>query len=284
MPSTVIILGAARSGTKFLRDLLGASAVVRVVPHDVNYVWRHGNETYPDDAIPASRCTEDIGRFVRRRLLGLAGTSADSGHTVVEKTVSNTLRVDFVRAVYPEAKLIHLIRDGRAVVESAMRQWREKPDWRRLARKAMTLKREDVRYALWFAGNMARGRATGRGGGRVWGPRYPGIDEDLATRPLLDVCGRQWSVCVQATLDSLGRVPSDLVHTVRYEDLVSRPDAVEALAAFVGLPDVDAVLERYRSARIGDADRKWRSAFDADQQERVGRVITPLMSRLGYVT
>ncbi len=282
MSSPVIILGAARSGTKFLRDLIGTSPGVPVVPHDVNYVWRHGNESYPSDELPVSRYDERIGRFIRRRLAKLAGAGEDSDDLLVEKTVSNTLRVDFVRAVYPRARLIHLVRDGRAVVESSMRQWRERPDWRRLAVKALTVRRADLRYALWVAGNLARGRARGRGGGHVWGPRYEGIDDDISSLPLLEVCARQWSACVERTLEGLERAPLELVHTIRYEDLVRGTEALERLTRFLALPDPDPVLERYREARIPDTDRKWQAAFSAEEQDQVARVVGPVMDRLGY--
>ncbi len=284
MSSTVIILGAARSGTKFLRDLLGASASARVVPHDINHVWRHGNESHPSDALPASCYTERIGRFIRERVLDLSGAHADPAGVVVEKTVSNTLRVGFVRAVYPEAKLVHLVRDGRAVVESTMRQWRAKPEWPRLLRKAMTLRGPDLSYALWSAVNMARGRVQGRRGGRVWGPRYEGIEEDLVTLPLLEVCARQWTACVQSTLESLLEAPPELVHTVRYEDLTRNGEALERLTTFLGLPDPERVMDRYRDVLIGDADRKWPAAFDAEERDRLSREISPAMSRLGYAT
>src|SRR4051812_20775701 len=39
----VIVIGAARSGTKLLRDSLATHADVARVPYDVNYVWRFGN-------------------------------------------------------------------------------------------------------------------------------------------------------------------------------------------------------------------------------------------------
>ncbi len=284
MSSTVIILGAARSGTKFLRDVLGASRVVRVVPHDINYVWRRGNERWPNDALPASRYTDDIGRYVRRRVLALSGARADDGGVIVEKTVSNTLRVDFVRSVYPEARLIHLIRDGRAVVESTLRQWQEKPEWGRLLKKALTLKPSDLRYAFWSASNIAQGRPRSNGAGRVWGPRYEGIERDLAELPLLEVCGRQWTTCVERTLEGLSRVPPELVETVRYEELMRGTEPLERLAAFLEVPDPEAVIQRYHAVRIANADRKWQEAFGPDERARVGRVIEGVMGRLGYAT
>ena len=47
-PRPVFIIGAARSGTKFLRDLGAASPHVDVIPFDINFLWRLGNESAPD--------------------------------------------------------------------------------------------------------------------------------------------------------------------------------------------------------------------------------------------
>ena len=42
---------------------------------------------------------------------------------VVEKSVSNTLRVRFVDAVFPDAQYVVIVRDGRDVAASARAQW-----------------------------------------------------------------------------------------------------------------------------------------------------------------
>ena len=110
--------------------------------------------------------------------------------------MSNTLRVPFVSSVFPEARFVHLIRDGREVTESAMRQWSAPPDWRNLVTKLRDLRSLNPGYALWFAHNAALGAISGRKGGKVWGPRYPGIESDAQTKPLVELCALQWQYSV----------------------------------------------------------------------------------------
>lgn len=118
----IVLIGAARSGTKFLRSLLAAGAETVAVPYDINYVWRYGNERHPDDALGSELATREIQRYIRATLPRLAvRTRGQSASLLVEKTVGNSLRVDFVRKVLPEARFIHIVRDGRDVVESARR-------------------------------------------------------------------------------------------------------------------------------------------------------------------
>lgn len=147
-PPAVIVIGAARSGTKFLRDILAAGAGVAVVPYDVNYVWRIGVGSAPDDCLEPAQLTDRQRRFIRSTLPALAHMKP--GEILLEKTVSNTLRVAFVEAVLPQARYVHLIRDGRDVTESAMRLWQAPPSWGSLIDKFRNMPLANFGYAAQF--------------------------------------------------------------------------------------------------------------------------------------
>ena len=114
----VIIIGAARSGTKFLRDLFAASDEVACIPYDVNYIWRDSNADHPDDELHVDSLSNDIRLRIERNLRVLS--NFQDGQIMVEKTVSNTLRVPFVAAVFPHAHFVHIVRDGCAVTELSL--------------------------------------------------------------------------------------------------------------------------------------------------------------------
>jgi hypothetical protein len=144
---------------------------------------------------------------------------------LVEKTVSNCLRVPFVKAMYPESRFIHLVRNGNDVIESAYRQWLAPADWRYIIQKALTYPLVDAfGYASIYAWGLFRKKISRRKtGGVTWGPRYRGIDEDLANKSVLEVCAIQWDRCVQAATSDLSYLPSGEVMTVVYEELVEKP-------------------------------------------------------------
>jgi hypothetical protein len=244
-PPATFLVGAARSGTKILRDTLGLLPGVAVVPYDMNFVWRIGNDALEhDELVPGSVSERD-----RRRIRRLIGGSAVGHGLVLEKTVSNALRVDFVRWIHPEARFIHLVRDGVDVVESVMRQWDAPADWRYLARKVRAVPvSASPRYALHYARSLVD-RRRGGGTGVTWGPRYPGIDDDMMHAPLSVVCARQWAACVERALDAFERMPSPDVVTVRYEDLVVDPQGV--LGGLTDFLDLDVDPELVRSAGVG---------------------------------
>ena len=47
----IIIISAARSGTKMLRYVLDASSDIASYPYDANYIWKYGNYNVDHDEI-----------------------------------------------------------------------------------------------------------------------------------------------------------------------------------------------------------------------------------------
>jgi hypothetical protein len=275
----LILVSAARSGSKLLRDLLGASPECAIVPFDVNFVWRHGNEDHPDDALPREAAGDAVTRYVRRTIPRLAGLRAHDARLVVEKTVSNSLRVPFVSRIFPEARFVWLVRDGRAVAESTRRVWNAPPERGYLLEKLRYFPLGDFRYALWYLRNRLRPGRT-----RVWGPRYPGIDADLASLDLLDVCARQWVACNASARAGLAALPRERVFELRYEDLVDGEGGLAALCRFAGVKDAAPVLAARRMT-IDDGFRdRWRASLSGQEQARLESRIGPALRELGYTT
>ncbi len=280
--SPIILVGAARSGTKFLRDVLASGPGTAAVPYDVNYVWRYGAERADDDVLDPSTLTPKRTRFIRKTLRTLAKASPDD--TLVEKTVASTLRVPFIEAVFPSARYVHLIRDGREVVESAMRQWEAPPNWSALSQKIRNIPVQNLGYVAWFGWNFVEGLFTGRKGGKVWGPRFPGINEMAKQGPLARICAQQW-------LESYTRAQADLsriahadkrVFTIRYEDLIRDDAALSALLDQLELSGKEAILADFRSKLRPSELQMWRRLPQHDL-EILDQILTPALKELGYV-
>ena len=235
----IILIGAARSGTKFLRDCLAASPDCAAVPYDINYIWRYGQEGLAHDILVPTSLSRKTQNFIRKTIPKLA--DAKPGNRIIEKTVSNTLRIPYVNSIYPNAIFVHLIRDGREVTESSMRQWTDPPNTGALLKKLKAMPIQNIGYVFWYAANIVSGLfAGGRKGGNIWGPRYPGIKNDAATLSLAEVCAKQWKHCIEKSLEDLAVIDSKRVHTIRYEDFVSSKVTIENLAAELGLSNPEA--------------------------------------------
>jgi hypothetical protein len=293
----VIILGAARSGTKLLRGLVAASGCYAEIPFDVNYIWRYGNERCPHDVLTPDMLRESVRRFVRARLARIAvqQTSAFSSLTrrnstggdplpFVEKTVSNVLRAPYVKAIYPEAKYIAIIRDGRDVAESAARCWSEPPAAGYLLTKLRTFPwLRCAPYGAKYALNVARRTLRLDRHLRTWGPRYPGIDDHVRRLSLLEVCARQWAHSIELYERARPTFAARQLFQLRYEELVKDTEsAVRGLCRFLSIDDVRPVLEYAR--RTIQADRLGtRRRLSPGELEQVLEISRPTLERWGYL-
>ena len=273
--SPIIIIGAARSGTKILRDVLASVDGVVSVPYDVNYIWRSGSETASSDVLDPRWLSEDKIKSIRKSIFDIAG--AKPGDILIEKTVSNTLRVPYVDRVFPNARYVHLIRDGRDVTESAMRQWRAKPNAIALWTKLKGMPLSNFSYVIWFAKNFIKGLGSGRAGGSVWGPRFAGIDSLVAGCSLAEVCARQWVESVTCGHRDLAAVrnSSERVFEIKYEDLVQDESTLRDLVRDLKLPNQDKIVESYRS-RCDPLSVGKGSRLEHDEDAKVKKIISQI--------
>ncbi len=278
----IILLGAARSGTKFLRDLIGNSAGFAAVPYDVNYVWRSGQHGARDDVLEVGSVDARQMEQIRRSIRALAHRGGRHGK-IVEKSVSNTLRVPFANSVFPHAKFLHIVRDGRAVFESSLRLWKAPPDKSSLWRKLRELPPGNADYVFWFLQNYLSGLRRGRSGGNVWGPRYRGILTDLEQLDIDVVVAKQWNNCVMSAARDLAKLDQDRVLTVRYEDLLQNNREVERVAEFVGVDDVDEFLRRFHKTVRMENLEKWKQSIEPSVLRMIEEYEKPALETFKYV-
>ncbi len=256
----VIIIGAPRSGTNMLRDLLTQLPGCGTWPCDeINYIWRHGNRSVATDEFTAAQATSQVSRHVRAAFEHLARSRRIQ--TVIEKTCANCLRIPFVDCILPEAKFVHLVRDGRDAAVSARQRWCARMDWSYVLRKARFVPCTDLPfYATDYLVNRLTRLTSKQKQLRTWGPKHASLVEDLRHGSLLEVCALQWKQCVDAATTALLRIDAQRVLTMRYEDFVTQP--AEELARVADFVQVDVVVDDclrlvdgVRSTSIGQAAR-----------------------------
>ncbi len=280
----IIVLGAARSGTKFVRDVLGVSEYSHVVPYDVTFIWRRGNRNAPDDALAPALCTEAIARDIRKALERcVVPATKGPPHWLIEKTVGNTVRVHFVHRVYPNALFINLIRDGRDVVESSYRMWHSPNDYRYLFAKMLKcFQLSDVSYLVRRAATTAASAITGKRKMSVWGVLYPNIQQDLVSLSIPEICAHQWLESVRRTRKDLVDIPPAQQITVHYEALAQDPAEVRRLAEFVGMPDKETVISAFSQRLHVSKLCQWKDRFDDSIWSKVMAIIEDELRALGY--
>jgi hypothetical protein len=126
------VLGAVRSGTTWLVELLGAHPDVGTTKgeswifHSLWDFWENAHAT--TDGVSAYMAPADIAAAMRRFCDGLfacaAARHAPGTSWFVEKTPGHSVRLPLAAATHPDAWYIHIVRDGRDVVRSHTRtEW-----------------------------------------------------------------------------------------------------------------------------------------------------------------
>jgi len=203
---------------------------------------------------------------------------------VLEKTCANSLRVEFVHAVFPEAHIIHLVRDGRAVSESARRRWLAPPEFKYLMEKARWVPAQDIPYYGFRFLKFQLKRFSGEDKAPAsWGPRFSGMDDLVREKSLIEVCGIQWRTCVEATEEAFTRLPANQVLTVRYEDLVQSPlEVSEQIFSSIELNFSSESQQFIREFVTTSNLDKWRKHLSAEDLNLLLPHIESTLTKFGY--
>lgn len=299
----IVVLGAARSGTTLLADGLLSTHPEVAYWGEPNYVWRHGHAYRRDDVLEARDATPSIRRYIRGRFREYADRAGRS--RFMEKTPSNCLRVPFVLEVLPEAKIVHLLRDGRDVAYSAAQEWsgmgipRDPPGtpktrrgapmaWRIVRNETRISNRvRDLRGLIELPAYVPRlvdifRRQVFHRSEIPWGPRIPGLHRLRARFSLLQTCALQWEACARMARSALHGLPPERCMEVRYEDLVARPhEVLGAILAFLEL-ELDSGAFEAMASRVKPPRQTWRESLAPEDRRAIEAVVGSTLLDLGY--
>ena len=126
-PEFVFIGGAGRSGTTLFRAMLGAHPGVHCGPElklvpTICTLREQWQRTMGPDLAAAGVGEEVLDNAVRAFVSQLLLGSSPAGMRVAEKTPHNLLHMAMLGRLYPRARFVHILRDGRAVAASLVRQ------------------------------------------------------------------------------------------------------------------------------------------------------------------
>jgi hypothetical protein len=139
----------------------------------------------------------------------------------------------------------------------------------------------------WLSAKSAGTGKRGRGG-QAWGPWARWWVEreragEFAAASDLTRTAWSWRRFTSAARAALAELPADRVLTVRYEDVVSRPEeAAATIAAFFGHAEPPASLLAALATADPSSIGRWRKALDDEGLADVEREAGGLLRDLGY--
>lgn len=279
----VIIIGAPRSGTNMLRDVLCNLSDFGTWPCDeINYIWRHGNVKSNSDELVIEDARPDVVKYIRSCFDKEAYKLGKK--FLVEKTCANSLRVPFVAKVLPDAKYVFIYRNGIDALVSAQHRWVAELDIPYLIKKVKYVPLTDLPY---YANRYLLNRLY-----RVfsrdkrlafWGPQLSNMQALLEEYDLQQVCALQWKSCVDASEEAFTKMSKDKVVRVSYENFVAQPDSelsriLAELKIEVDKDQLDSAVSNVRRSSVGKGSKQ----LDNATAERILPLIVSSLKRYGY--
>jgi hypothetical protein len=198
-------------------------------------------------AVPGSAGRPDMGRL--QRLPGRLGAVCrySGGRVFVSKYLTNNHYIPALTELFPSARFVSIVRDGRAVACSLSRVhwWPDLTVW-------------------WYEGTPGRWQAEGRD---PW-----------------ELCARHWVRELAVLEQGLAAVPTERRLEIRYEALVAEPLAtMRQLAAFAGLADRRDWVQELARLRYPNRNERAYSQLDPQVRGRIEAIQGDDLRRLGYL-
>ncbi len=280
----IIIIGAPRSGTSFLSRIFSAHPDVMVLV-EPRLTWKYGNDA-KSDMLSVADARPEVKKYIQTRFSEVLEKSGKN--ILVEKTPSNALRVDFVRTVFPDAKFVHIMRNGKNSALSIRQFWQGSStgfqgiDPARLHNRMKEIRLKQVPYyarEFWgrCIGSMQWSQKKKLG---VWGPRLPGLDEMVRDLDLLEVACLQWRYCVEHACFAGRAMPNSQYLEIRLENFTE--DEMHRVLDFSGLPQNDAVDQKIREHFKPDQSARRTEGLKAEDDVMLEKWLRPTLDWLGY--
>jgi len=275
----IILIGTMRSGTTWLGETFSRHPDLAYWP-EPRHVWSWGHAYRPDYLLSAEDATPRIKRHIRKTFEDFV--ESRGAERFMEKTPSNCLRVPFIHKIFPEARIILIVRDGRAVIRSS----------REIARRGMpvgSIRSRALATPIWewpaYAPRAASAiwRKVTRRPLNYWGPRPPGWKRWVREGPREVALAKVWSATITRAVEDVRALPESSAIEFRYEDLMRDPAPImRRVVDFCELPGADDLVDEVvRSADASRAD-KWRREFDQETLDRIRPHMEPTLRWLGY--
>ncbi len=241
--------------------------------------WNLWSDGYEEDLRNLSRLSVDY--FLSKEV-------ARTGRRIVgDKSPQHTENLDEIHGIYPDAKIVHVVRDGRDVAVSAMHHW-----WRLATDReggVFELSPEELRLRDAYAEN---------------GQAFLDEGRSIFTEERLAQLARRWDYRTgKGRRDGAELYGEDYLE-IRYEDLLlDTPTVFGRVLEFLGASSEDRMIERcLRSSSFERASKRstgeedsssffrkgvagdWRNVFNARDRELYKELAGERLIELGYET
>lgn len=244
----IFIIGCSRSGTTLFGDMFAKQGEL--------IDWSEAGFFYELDYynpnIDHLKRASDVTSFHRRRMETILGLLIwiTRKSRYVNHHPQNSMRIPFLKEIFPDAVFIHLIRDGRAVVRSNFGQ----------------IEHESFRQNAPFG----------------YFPK-PVKWREYQYLPCEVQFALQWKDLIEFVRSSAANHLTDSTYLeIRYEDFCGNThEILQTVDEFCGLK---SDLRKYKEipSEFKMQNHKWKVDFSPSQVDKINKTIKPLLKMLGY--
>jgi hypothetical protein len=298
----IIVIGAARSGTSMLANIIKQNINVTYLG-EINEIWKKfsDNKDKKYDTIPLSYATASTVEKLWKRFNKECEQQGSS--VLLEKTAANSLRVSFVLKIFPNARFVHIVRDGRDVAISARKKCLG--DSRKITKENIEKNKNDkktflrliklfnhkIRYGLTFKEiiinfNRYFAQCLSIAGIRkkvIWGPKFPRIEDIYKNYSLLEACAIQWKICTENIIKFKDENKHINILEVKYEELIEHPkENIKKILEFLKIENISEAKINDACKSIIKTKKGWQQILTDKEKENVSKIVDPLLKKLGY--
>lgn len=217
--------------------------------------YRLWNSLYPGFGTPCrDLVASDVTNPVKARMKSNVVKLLTPKRNRLLAKITGWPRVGFLKEIFPDAKFIHIMRDGRAVANSVLQVpwwwgWRGPSNWR-------------------------------------WGelPDDMQREWEMSGKSFVVLAGLEWKILMEAFDKAKQTVsPKDFLD-IKYEDICDNPTSVfRKVVEFSELEwsaEFEQSLDRFK---LRNTNHKWRQNLTEEQQKALEDVIKPSLERYGYL-
>lgn len=238
----IIIVGAARSGTHLIATSIKKN-IDCIYLNEINDLWKKNFLFIDSDEIRSDVINSEKVYKTRREFENLLRNKPFKTY-LLEKTASNCLRLDFVQRVFPNAKFIHIERDGKSVAVSVRKKYFGniyKISSEETKGKSSFFERFNVfilesrhkfenriSFLMLFSNSIRYLKMSlvilGLKKRDFWGPRFTGYREIFDQVSPLELAVVQWRYCMNKLSLFLSELDTSRYISISYENLISEPE------------------------------------------------------------
>jgi len=229
----VFIVAAPRSGSTLLFETLACASQLHSIGGESHSIFESLNSLNPihPAGCESNRLTEEhvspiISEAIRRGFASLLqdreGNFVEIGDVnrirLLDKLPKNSLRIPFLRAVFPDALFIYLYRNPWHSISSMIEAW-DSGQW------------------VTYPNIMAEGKP--------WSLLLPPNWQELCKQPIASICANQWVAANEFITSDISTIGIDRCLTINYDDLTKNTHkTTQAICDFLNIKMDQYLYER----------------------------------------